>query len=492
MFLDDTSGVLITAFDPSTVQRAIYGKTYRSITDLSPDSITEPIRFTEPETQRAFMIAGATPDDLVKISAAERERIPGTPNIKKRILEDLEERRLKTFQKVVEARNKLFAESKPKGKIGEIVDLPKVGKPFHRLKIKHIAGFAYDQNRRKEAAESEEEAERRLAEIKKAAEEKAAERQNLAVVKFTQKLTRLRGETINQEESEKEKLIAERNKERQVEAERISALQKEISELPARQSKLIKAKTEEIHRLEYEFQRKEVEFQERLGECSDSAPAPRRDPEAAKEGIAVIMAERAQKAQEKLERRIRERAARVEANLRALSCQRRKRFHANQIEMRKRSESAMESKELAEVRKQERLRQTLIKQQEALERAMALRDARLLKGQEHAGEHWMKIENGQHNAKVVGIHRQYHAIESLEKTAEKHRELRERKEAREQAKIQALRRTELAKLRAVDELVELRKKIHEDPSGDVARLAHEFHVDMRAVNVVQKALTRSK
>jgi hypothetical protein len=75
---------------------------------------------------------------------------------------------------------------------------------------------------------------------------------------------------------------------------------------------------------------------------------------------------------------------------------------------------------------------------------------------------------------------------------ERQQELEEAKREEERARILALRRLDHAKMKAKDELAELRRIIEQNPQIDVTELAEEFHVSMAEVLAIQKSMSKKK
>jgi hypothetical protein len=483
--------VLITAFDPSAVQRAVYAKTVGSISDISADDFTQPIRFTEHETLRAFLQVGATPGDLIKMSVADRGRIPGTPNIRKRIADDLEQRRVETFRDVLDARNKLIAAAPRKNKPKRRIVIPRISNPYKQLKARQIATLMRDQSRRRTVAEADEVITKRIADRRREASEKVAAQHQQAATQISEKLARLKDVGGPSRDAERDRLEAARASDREEEQRRLLALEDELSEIPARHTKVRKEKSDEIDELKAMITRNEEEFRRSLEQLAPPPP-PDNDPRPLGEIFLDIRAERHRQWQTALKQRIQDRASRVEANLRALSEQRERHLRAIRIRDEKRSQTVRQTKLEIERQRQEASTRAQVRQHEALARVAALRDSAAVKTEERRGESFARLENGQHNAKRVGIQKQFKAVVQAEKTIDRHNELTEREREEEEARIRAFRRVEIAKLREKDELLELRRVVVENPDADPAQLAEGFHVSMELVVRIQQSMEKKR
>lgn len=127
---------------------------YRSIIDIKPEDLTEKFIFSESASNKAMLKVGATTDDMIKISKLEIMNIPGTPVIRNRIIRELEQRRLKTIQDVIDARNQIVNEMKKvKPKIQK--KPANNAKRFDKIKEAQIAELIANQMKIKDVEESE-------------------------------------------------------------------------------------------------------------------------------------------------------------------------------------------------------------------------------------------------------------------------------------------------------------------------------------------------
>jgi hypothetical protein len=236
--------------------------------------------------------------------------------------------------------------------------------------------------------------------------------------------------------------------------------------------------------------RNEEEFRHSLEQLVP--PPSENDPRPPGEVLIDIRAERQRQWQTAVEQRIQERASRVEANLRALSEQRQRHLREVRIREQKRSQAVRQTKLELERQRQEAYDRAQVHQKEALARVAELRRSTDTKMEEHKGESFARIENGQHNAKRLGLQKQFRAVVQAERTAERHNELTQREREEEQARIRAFRRVEIAKLKEKDELLELRHVMVENPDADPAQLAEEFHVNMELVVQIQQSMAKKK
>jgi hypothetical protein len=482
--------VLITAFDPSNVQHAVYAKTVCSISDISADDFTQAIRFTEPETQRAFLQVGATPGDLIKMSVADRGRIPGTPNIKKRIADDLEQRRVEAFRDVLNARNQLVADALPKSKPKRRIVVPQISNPYKQLKARQIAALMHDQSQRRTAAEADEVIAKRFADRRLEASEKAAARHRQAAAKISEKLSRLKDISGPSRDAERDRLEAARASGREEEQRRLVGLEDELLQIPARHAKVRKEKSDEIDELKAMVTRNTQKFRHSLKQLAQ--PPPNDDPRPLGEVLLEIGAEHYCQRQTALEQRIRDRASRVEANLRALSEQRQRHLRAVRVRDQKRSQTVRQTKLELQRQRQEARERAQVRRQEVLARVAALRECADAKAEEQRGESFARLENGHHNAKRIGIQKQFRAVVRAEKTINRQNELTEWERETEEARITAFRRVQIAKLREKDELLELRRVVSGNPDADPAQLAEEFHVSMELVVKIQQSMEKKR
>ena len=94
----------------SMVPETIPQKKFKSILDVDPQNLNCIPIFSEQATLKAMMKLGYQPDDLVKLSGLSAERIPGNEEIRKRILSEIEQRRLAAFDKIKFERNNILQE----------------------------------------------------------------------------------------------------------------------------------------------------------------------------------------------------------------------------------------------------------------------------------------------------------------------------------------------------------------------------------------------
>ena len=144
---------------------------YHSILDLDPDNINAPPILTEEESQKAMLQLGVIPSDLVRLSPRAIAQIPGTPAIQARIVKELEQRRIDTINKVIEARNKLVSKSKPNGKSSPVVNKTSNKREnndftrYDHLKKATIASIISTQMKRHTVLKEEEENQKKIQEL---------------------------------------------------------------------------------------------------------------------------------------------------------------------------------------------------------------------------------------------------------------------------------------------------------------------------------------
>jgi hypothetical protein len=80
------------------------------ILDLEPEKCEQQPVFTEAVTNEAMAKLGIIAEELVKICQEEARRVPGTKEVQKQILADMERRRLDAIEQIKEVRAELLAE----------------------------------------------------------------------------------------------------------------------------------------------------------------------------------------------------------------------------------------------------------------------------------------------------------------------------------------------------------------------------------------------
>lgn len=498
--------LLITAFDPNKVQKELYPiKIVKSIADISPDKLTEPVKFTEKETERALMMEGVTADDLVKASQQDRQAIPGTPKIKARILADLEKRRLETYQRVLAARNKLIQEKKEKAKSEEIVLKSVDKKSFDKLKAKKLATFLAQKDAQEASTKHNEIIDKRLAKRKRQRQKEIFEKQETEAAKLTQKLRNMREQSTVAMNPKEEKLERMRKMAREKELANIADLEDKIQNVPKGQANALKKKQKELDDARSLHERNEAEFKEKLSRLRNSdigkeeSDVPNRSrfyQDKVKHNrriqsmlVVKMKEEREKQEQVKLERMLKEREERIQENLRTRNLEKQQRIKANSLQMKKRSRSAMEAVQMQAQKRREAFEVTLQKQKEAEVRASKIKAKRGIEMQERAGETWLRHKKGADNAKRIRLLKEYEVITKAEKTQEKLEQLQEVKRMKEKLFTENLRKTELAKLKVREEFDELERVIKENPDVDPVELAREFHVSMKSVKKLVKSMS---
>ncbi|OHT06656.1 hypothetical protein TRFO_25182 [Tritrichomonas foetus] len=489
----DQGGVFnVTAFDPNKVRHAYQEpKVFRSIIDVKPSDLNTKFIFTEVESNKALMMIGATTDDLVRMSEFEKQNIPGTPNIRQRIISDLEGRRLKTFAAAVEARNKLKKENQqPQKKATKGVKVVRKSdnSDFEKLKKKQINTLLSYQNQKERLRKSEEITAARIKETQKSRAAELEKKRVESIINYRKHFFR------RPKNQDIEKLENERNEERQKENEQLQNLQNQLSNTPKKGQKQI---LDEINNLKSNIEKNENEFIEKLNYLKSAETQIKSlisPPEKITGNQLVDFKKREQERnlilkekeillmeqKKKLEKQILEKEAKVEANLRAITSQKMNQLKQYRIQLRKRSQSAAAAKKIIEQQKIAKFQKVMQREQEAYERAMKLKASKTTVIMEKAGETWMKQRNGLDNAKKIRVKKQFHVIEKVEKTIERQKAIEEEKEKIIQKQIKNLRKDTIKKVQQKEEYEELKRIVQNDPDSNPIELAKKYHVKINS------------
>lgn len=473
----------VTAVDPDVLRHVFETspyeevKVYSSIVSIKPSQLKDKFIFTEKETIRAMMIVGATTDDLIIMSEFDKRKIPGTPRVRRKIIEELEERRLKIFSSIVEERNNLLNKSKinntPKNKQNAFSSKQSSNKAaknhdYDKLKQKHLNSLISYQTRKNQLQKSEEAAATRLEELKKS---KTIEMQKKKMRSYPQTTKK---EKIEQFKERKEEEIKKARDE-------LQTLENSLSSTSSK--KVIKEKKTQIEALKNKINEDETNLM-KTEEAESNANSTAQFIK--KEDVKLLILKEKEKKilNEKLilEKKLFEKDARIEANLKLISSQRMKHIRENQIMLKKRSQSAAATKKILEQQRLERLQKSLIRQEEAIERAKQLKASKTTSLLEKAGENWIKQKNGNDKAKKIFIQKRYKDLEKVEKTIEKQNELKEMKDQAEIKKIKELRTATIRKVKQREEYDKLKREILIDPDADPTKLAEKYKIDISTVN----------
>lgn len=88
-------------------------KKYKNIEEVDFDNCRLIPIFSEAATNKAMMKLGYQPQDLVSLSGQNAERIPGNEELRRRIINEMEERRRQAFQKIKEERKNILQQENP-------------------------------------------------------------------------------------------------------------------------------------------------------------------------------------------------------------------------------------------------------------------------------------------------------------------------------------------------------------------------------------------
>lgn len=142
--------------------------TFGSILDVDPTQITSEPKFTEAATNRALKKLGLVPKDLVKMSRYDMAKVPGSDDVRRHIINELEERRLATIKSVIEARKEFLTVMDSSAKQSSGYEKEKVNddRRFAKLKKAQLLLLVKEQMKRKEIEELDKLARQRLEEVK--------------------------------------------------------------------------------------------------------------------------------------------------------------------------------------------------------------------------------------------------------------------------------------------------------------------------------------
>jgi hypothetical protein len=449
-------------------------------------------------------MVGATEDDLLVMSASDRDRIPGTPNIKHRIIQDLENRRLETFRSVLDARNNLVEETRRKKQktitvpveTTEQIDTDR----YRKFKIRQIATLLVGQKLHKDAADAEDIVQKRLEEKRHHQQQLLASKQIAETQRIEQKLKRLTDQQNDCRDHDRTELEKSREKQRQKEARSIEKLEAEIATIPKSKVKLLKQKSEELEQLRTSSALRENEFLEAMSnlrnlelkaleKVDDEANQQRRQKLSLL--FTEIKREKEKQDQARLEQIVLQKKARVEANLHALEADKQQKTEGIRKSLKQKSQAALAAALVIEEQRKASFEKVLAKQKEAEQRAESVKGAKLVAIQEKAGGEWLRQKVGAGNAKRHRILKEFEVMAKLEKTMERLQELEEIEKEKERIQIKTLRARELKMLKEKDEWERFQTVIRNNPDADVKKLAEEFHVSLDAVLEVQKSLMGS-
>lgn len=516
--IPDSGGVFkVTAFDPNAVQKAYDTapyqevKVYHSIKNVKPSDLNTKFIFTEDETVRAMMIVGVTTDDLIKMSDYDKRKIPGTPQIQRKIIEELEDRRIKTFSDVVKARNNLLNAKKAEKKnirpnIDSKVKNQKVG--YEKLKQMQLNTLISYQNRKKTLQNSEESAAIRMSELKKAKTIELQKRKIEYQKKFrAHTLKMITNKNSKESENKIEQLKNQKMQEIQKSKNELNELEESITnkkqqkekqeQIEALKMKISQEETNLKQTIESMKQSNDNKFLKQINELSNNsnnnsnAMMQFRMKEEMK---MLIMKEKEQflfNQKEELEKKLLEKDARIEANLKLISSQKMKHIRENRIILRRRSQSAAATVKMLEQKRIEKIQKSIQRQEEAIERAKALKNSKNIILLEKAGNNWMKQKNGVNKAKKVTIQNHYKNIEKVEKTIERQEEIKHKKDIDEIKKIKEFRKNTIIKIQQKEEYDEFKKNIIIDSDADPVEIAQKYKVDLDSVKKMQNEIDSS-
>ncbi|EAY22072.1 hypothetical protein TVAG_457070 [Trichomonas vaginalis G3] len=174
-------------FKNTEVSNVVYepykSKKYRSIEEVDFNNCKLIPVFSEAATNKAMMKLGYQPQDLVQLSGESIDRIPGSEDIRRRIINEMEERRKNAFQKIIEERKNILAQENPPPKpsaqrlgkdYGEIIkEQQRQINVLKRTKEEHISK---KNNQLKKIEESDKDAAKRIKEYRKQRNQELAER----------------------------------------------------------------------------------------------------------------------------------------------------------------------------------------------------------------------------------------------------------------------------------------------------------------------------
>jgi chromosome segregation ATPase len=259
---------------------------FRSIVDVDPSLIECPPHFSERETNQALQNLGFAPDDLAKLSRHEASRIPGTDAIRRRVIDELERRRLEVIQSIVTERNRLLqtAEVKPFVAAPDPTTraMAAAEKRCVKRKKQVLESLITEQTLRKQLRQKEQqraanqasdtaEAEKLLQTRPKQLQTLLGEQRRQNMIKFQERIERVRRDEEEQQRQRAERLQTQLEKAEQRVAENRQTRDQQMRDRRAKeQAQLERVKTrmsaaqEEVKRLERELRMK----QEKVEQCA--------------------------------------------------------------------------------------------------------------------------------------------------------------------------------------------------------------------------------
>lgn len=479
----------VTAVDTTNIRHSSEAeqiRVYPSIISVKPGDLIHPFIFTEYETNKAMMTIGVVNDDLIKMSYSQKQKIPGTPQMQQKIYEELENRRISTFQLIVQTREKILQDSqkstttkrKMKPNKNQTIN-------YNRLKEKQLNSLIEYQNKHNQVYKND-------LILSKTQKKNRKIRNDLNDRKQKSHLLRsLQPE--NETNDQIEQFIMEREQQKQSEIDQLKSLQQYLSKLPKRQQK---SKGDEIAAFQKKMEENENNFNQQLEMLKSQANSinpelislinsqPNKNARIEyrkKEREKYLLNQERQKIiderKAKLEKQLLEKESKVEANLRLISTQKIRHFHEIQAKMKKRGQSAACTKQLLEEQRLEKLKKTFEKQEEAIQRANALKAQKTNELLEKAGKRWLKQKYATDYAKRVQIQKKYQCIEKVEKIIQKQEHLQKEKEEIEKQEILNFRNKTITKLNRQKEYEEFKKEIQSDPNADPYQLATKYKIN---------------
>jgi hypothetical protein len=490
----EPAGLFPTAVSSSRVQRPNHTAAYHSIVDLNPRDIPSTPRFTEPATLRALENLGVTGSDLVPLSRHAISRIPGTDEIRGRIVAELDQRRLATIKSVTAERNRLLADpmAAPTQAPAEAEREATVSNPYGQLKRSQIESLIAGQTLRRRLTEAEKtvqerlekERERRSAEcelhkkeaVKRAQEriERAhradAERGRVALLLLEQSQNEdERKAALRIEQSKRnEQARIEANQQREAKLATIRATQEKLADeemrkaeqlmrtVQERQIAIAKKREEQIQALRNQQKMNEQQYQAKLERVSQREKEEQKTKEEA-------VRKRMEEAEIKVVQARREKNA-------TLSERRQKEMARAEVVKNRRSRMGTDENRLAREMK-ERL-------EKVEERAQALKQMRELQLQEKAAQDFLKLKLTEERIAREERLKHLEQVRNAEATDRRAREIIEKKQGQKPLQAQLARETLCQELKEREELEQLRIFVEKHPDVDPAVAARQFNVSL--------------
>ena len=371
-------------------------KEVHSILDVNFDDLTSPVKFTEESTIKALKLVGATPQELVRRDISE---IPGSPETRQTIYDDLEIRRAKTISAVIKMREVLIKEDEKQPKHSSA---PKKGnnkqashsQRIHKKPLPPLPEIGADGKRR---------------------DEKLSSRSNHSDFKSTCTSTLSTSRQIANAQTDAEKmelLTKEREEEREKENEEMKELeqllenaeedekekiQDEIDDLNARIQD-----NEDIYNQKMDMLKKAESQKKFLNRVAAMPGATqfssyKRRLEDHIINYQEISAKQMQQNQ-MLKKSFRARDRKIATNLQAINYKRQERLIKNKLELQQRSKYAAETKQLLEKEKLAKCQKDFQREQAAYQRAMGIKAAMANRIYEKADETLARKRNAAGNS----------------------------------------------------------------------------------------------